>query len=51
MRNGTLTNEKYKFLINRFRMITSTMRIEFYYSSVREELLTLFNDNLTLLDR
>lgn len=33
------------------RMITSTMRIERYYSSVREELSSLSDDALTLLDR
>jgi len=32
-------------------MITSTMRIERYYSSVREELSSLSDDALTLLDR
>merc|ERR1719157_428649 len=33
------------------RMITSTMRIERYYSSIREELSSLTDDALTLLDR
>jgi len=33
------------------RMISSTMRIERYYSSVREELSSLSDDALTLLDR
>merc|ERR1719157_536204 len=32
-------------------MITSTMRIERYYSSIREELSSLTDDALTLLDR
>jgi len=33
------------------RMIVATMRIERYYSSVREELSSLSDDSLTLLDR
>ena len=33
------------------RMIISTMRIERYYSSIREELSSLTDDALTLLDR